>query len=251
MDFLKKIEKTGEGYIFLSHSHKDINKVRQIRNQLEEEGFEPLCFYLKCLEDADEIEDLIKREIDAREWFIFINSDNSRSSKWVSLERDYIAKVSNKKVLTIDIDDEDSINKTLHKIKENLRVFFTYAQKDTSLARQIQNAFGSKDYQVFFPTDDIFSYEDTCASVINQAHSVVALITENSVSSKFVEHEISQAIIFKKQIFPIIVGNVELDLTNPIWNELASYNCFFLSEFPTNEMIDNVIDKIGKFIVKM
>ena len=49
MDFSKKIEKTGEGYIFLSHSHKDINKVRQIRNQLEEEGFEPLCFYLKCL----------------------------------------------------------------------------------------------------------------------------------------------------------------------------------------------------------
>jgi hypothetical protein len=119
------------------------------------------------------------------------------------------------------------------------------------LARQFQNAFEEKDYQVYFPVENIFSYEESCASAIKQAHSVVVLITENSVSSKFVEHEISQAIRFRKQIFPIIVGNVELDLTNPIWNELASYNSFFLSEFPTNEMIDNVIDKIGKFIVKM
>ena len=81
----KKIDNNIQGgYIFLSHSREDIEKVREIRNSLEEEGFEPLCFYLKCLTDDSEIEDLIKREIDAREWFVFANSENSRKSRWVT-----------------------------------------------------------------------------------------------------------------------------------------------------------------------
>ena len=36
------IEKWGlgeGGYVFLSHSHKDISEVRKIRNDLEEKGF--------------------------------------------------------------------------------------------------------------------------------------------------------------------------------------------------------------------
>ena len=37
------------GYVFISHSHKDIEKVRILRNVMEENGFEPLCFFLKCL----------------------------------------------------------------------------------------------------------------------------------------------------------------------------------------------------------
>ena len=74
MGFFDKLNKTNGGYIFISHSHNDIEKVRKIRNLLEKDGFEPLCFYLKCLSNANEIEDLIKREIDAREWFIFVNS---------------------------------------------------------------------------------------------------------------------------------------------------------------------------------
>ena len=61
------------------------------------DGFEPLCFYLKCLENDNEIADLIKREIDAREWFIFIDSENSRNSKWVTLEREYITKTNTQK----------------------------------------------------------------------------------------------------------------------------------------------------------
>ena len=60
------------GFLFISHSHKDMDKVRQLRNNLEDEGYEPLCFYLKALDDSEEeLDDLIKREIDAREWFIY------------------------------------------------------------------------------------------------------------------------------------------------------------------------------------
>ena len=255
MDFFKKLKKTEGGYIFLSHSHKDIDKVRQIRNQLEEDGFEPLCFYLKCLDDANEIEDLIKREIDAREWFIFINSPNSQKSKWVSIEREYITKTNQKKVLTIDINDEDSIIRTIQQIKRNLRVFISYSTRDMMLAQQIKNAFEEKDYQVFFYPDSIpagSNYTDTVTNAIveaSQTGCVVILVTEDSMRSKWVEREISEALRIKGNILPIIVGNVKFDMSNPTWRELAYYNGVSLPANPTKDAIDQMIDRIGCLIV--
>ena len=40
--------------VFLSHSSKDISKIRQIRNILEALDYEPLMFYLKCLDDDNQ-----------------------------------------------------------------------------------------------------------------------------------------------------------------------------------------------------
>ena len=58
--------------IFLSHSHKDLEKVRKLREILESLDYEPLIFFLKCLDDSnEELEDFIKREIDARNLFIY------------------------------------------------------------------------------------------------------------------------------------------------------------------------------------
>ena len=79
------------GWVFISHSHQDIAKVRYIRNRLEQRGFEPLLFFLKCLSDEDEIEGLIKREISEREWFIYADSDNSRNSSNSVLLRNSIS----------------------------------------------------------------------------------------------------------------------------------------------------------------
>ena len=36
-------------WIFLSHSHNDFEKVREVRNILEVQGHNPLMFFLKCL----------------------------------------------------------------------------------------------------------------------------------------------------------------------------------------------------------
>lgn len=50
--------------IFLSHSHKDIEKVRKIRDLFELLGCEPLIFYLKCLDnDDDHLQDFIKKKL--------------------------------------------------------------------------------------------------------------------------------------------------------------------------------------------
>jgi len=49
--------------VFLSHSHKDYDKVRMISDILENQQLRPLMFFLKCLEDD--------KKIDYRNRFIY------------------------------------------------------------------------------------------------------------------------------------------------------------------------------------
>lgn len=79
-----------EIWVFLSHSNKDYEKVKSVRDKLERDDFRPIMFFLKCLEDNDEIDDLIKREIDVRTRFILCDSENARKSDWVQKEIEYI-----------------------------------------------------------------------------------------------------------------------------------------------------------------
>ena len=60
----------------ISEANKDYEKVKEVRNILEHNSFRPIMFFLKCLADDDEIDALIKREIDSRERFILCNSEN-------------------------------------------------------------------------------------------------------------------------------------------------------------------------------
>ena len=249
-----QLQKSKGGYIFLSHSHEDIEKVREIRNSLEQDGFEPLCFYLKCLSDDSEIEDLIKREIDAREWFVFVNSENSRKSKWVTLEREYILRTNRKKVITIDIDDENSIREAIYKISHNLRIFLSYSNKDTPLADRIYRKLAEKDYQTFFAPASLSAGIDFASSISNavveasQEGGVWALITPEYMKSEWAIKELSLALKLMGNIIPIIVGDVQLDLRMQLI--LNHYLWYRISEDPTDIELDELIDRIGSNIMR-
>jgi hypothetical protein len=77
------MKQTSRAWIFVSHSKQDLAKVRQARDALEKAGAEPILFFLKCLSDHDEVDGLIKREIDARYFFLLCDSANAKKSKWV------------------------------------------------------------------------------------------------------------------------------------------------------------------------
>ena len=99
-----------EIWIFLSHSSDDFDKVRKIRNYLEEKSYRPLMFYLKCLESKEEIINLIKREIDVRTRFILCDSENARNSWWVDQEMKYISsKNPPRSYLRIDLSQSDDV----------------------------------------------------------------------------------------------------------------------------------------------
>ena len=64
-----------------------------------------MMFFLKCLSDEDEIDDLIRREIEARSWFILCDSANARNSLWVQQEIEMIKGYPDKTYCEVTVDD--------------------------------------------------------------------------------------------------------------------------------------------------
>ena len=137
----------GEGFwVFVSHSTKDFEKVRLVRNALEDSGFRPILFYLKCMEDEGEINELLKREIDARRRFILCDSPNAQASRFVQSEVEYIQ--SQKRMYEIidlsqiDLNNPEAEKDVLNLIKPFKRrasVFINYDYyKDYTFAKQLE-----------------------------------------------------------------------------------------------------------------
>lgn len=111
--------KAKEQWVFLSHSNKDFQSVRLLRNALEEEDLYPLMLFLKCMDDEDELDSLIKREIESRTNFILCDSDNAKVSKWVQKEVLYIKSLG-RNYETIDIEE---FSRNLKASKATIRHF--------------------------------------------------------------------------------------------------------------------------------
>ncbi len=61
-------KKISEAWIFVSHSHKDLNAVHRVRDEFERLHANPLLFFLMCLKENEEVSSLIKREITAQKF---------------------------------------------------------------------------------------------------------------------------------------------------------------------------------------
>ena len=140
--------------VFLSHSHKDVSIVRKIRDILEMFNCDPIMFYLKCLDDDnDELESFIKKEIDARNIFIYCKSNNSENSKWVQKELDYIKSTNSNRLYTIDIEEkfENNLLSILSQLSILIRyncIMMIYMDSDDSDADRISNELTSIGYRV-------------------------------------------------------------------------------------------------------
>jgi len=138
-----------EIWVFLSHSNKDYEKVRQVRNLLEEQSLRPLMFFLHCLNDDDEIDSLIKREIDCRTRFILCDSENARKSHWVQKEVEYI-KSQNRICETIDLSRSiDEILSDLQDFINKTRIFISYNREEYQLAEMVYNRLSQYDFSVY------------------------------------------------------------------------------------------------------
>jgi hypothetical protein len=233
------------GWIFISHSHLDIDIVRRIRNKLEDRGFEPLMFFLKCLNDDNEIESLIKREINEREWFIYVESDNAANSRWVKSEREYIAQLSGKKVFTIDINGD--ITQQVENITRQLKVFISYARKDRAVYEIIKQALLSRDFLVFDDNEipvgvDFRRYIQTEIDESVRDGFVLLLVTENLENNDWIKKEIEYTNAADGKIVPIYIGNATLDCA---WDyDIRELQGVHLDSEPTKEQIEAIISHI-------
>jgi len=245
----KDIYDSGEGgYVFISHSHLDIGKVRIIRNTLEENGYEPLCFYLKCLSDDDEVEGLIKREIDSRDIFLYVDSPNSRNSKWVGKEREYINTCHDKTIYTINLDETENVKKETLNILDRTRVFISHSHKDQEAFEIIKNKLISKDFRVFDTTKIKAgeSFYDSVTGMIKTACEkgcYLILVSKESIQSKSVAAELLIAFRLGASIIPVYLGDV--DITNSeLEYFLVVYNWFMLNDINDEERLDELVANI-------
>lgn len=236
------------GWVFISHSHRDIDLVRKIRNHFEKFGFEPLMFYLKCLSDESEIESLIKREIDEREWFIYADSKNARISKWVKTEREYIEKTEGKKVFVINLEDDlKSQLKEIEHIMKQMKVFISYSHSDTALYKQIRNKLLEKDMMVLADEDmpcgaDWGNFTSDSIANASRDGFVLLLITEHSMKSDYIVNEIKHAKQQRGKIIPVYVGKGVLP--DELVSLIGDVQGVSIGEKPTTEEIEGLIDNI-------
>ena len=151
-----KMTNNNEIWVFLSHSNKDYEKVRLVRNMLEEENLRPLMFFLHCLNDDDEIDTLIKREIDCRTRFILCDSNNAKDSKWVQKEVEYI-KSKDRIYETIDLAMSiDEIKDKLRDFITRTRIFVSYNREEVALAKAFALRIQKYDFSVYM--DMLYDY---------------------------------------------------------------------------------------------
>lgn len=237
------------GYVFISHSHYDIDVVRSIRNRFEQYGFEPLVFFLKCLNDNDEIAELIKREIDEREWFVFVDSDNSRRSDWVRSECAYISEQTGKKMFTIKTDEP--VEPQVDVIVRQLSVYISYAVRDVSLAYRVRDGLLKRDFRVYITIDELevgVDFATTAIKGIEQAAQsgfMLLLVTENMKDSYIVHREIAIAKKHGAKIIPVYVGDGELNAKQS--KALGEHEPVYVEEL-SQENIELVIEQIEQRI---
>lgn len=216
-----------EIWVFLSHSNKDYEKVIKVRNLLEQNDFRPLMFFLKCLNDDDEIDDLIKREIDSRGRFILCDSKNARKSCWVKKEIEYI-KSKNRIYQTIDLDDPtDVIQRQIENFRKRNSIFLSFnpnSAKDTILAEKLESSLKERNFAVYM--SQRFTREDDLED-LKQYHAVTYRVVEHEtlliiLSDDWGYHEL-------KDIFSPLVrsirdsqSNVYLCVTTDGWEDLIN-----------------------------
>lgn len=247
------IQRDKEIWVFLSHSNEDYDKVRKVRNMLEEQELRPIMFFLKCLNDDDEIDGLIKREIDCRTRFILCDSENARKSKWVQREIEYI-KSQHKPYEVIDLSRNDKdIFDQLKEVRRRSKLFISYSSKDHAIASHIFSRLSKYDYNVLIDYNNLYRRNDHSLHIQNDIMSsvekgyIIALLTENGLKSKWVNHEVHLACEYdkthntgRKSVIPIVIGD-------KIPDNYRNLQCItFSSETPdlSNEIVDAILKKI-------
>ena len=234
--------------VFLSHSSKDIEKVRQIRDILEAIDYEPLLFHLKCLDDDNNnLETFIKKEIEARNIFIYCKSENSDNSPWVQKELEYIKSFDTKRLFTIDITlpfSQTLVNllKSITEIIKNNRVFIScsHSNPDKTFGNYLEKLLIENNYDVVrFKTLD-YDKDNEHKKALMEANTFISIISPMYINSRYCikeyehvmeEYENSPS-TFTNKVIPIYFGNPR-SLAQQVLPHSASISSFESLEIST------------------
>lgn len=245
-------------WVFLSHSNEDFSKVRKLRNLLEENGFRPIMFYLKCMEDETRIEELrtlINDEIDSRNRFIYCQSIKAQISSWVKEELKHLRE-TNRSYDTFDVDNtnDQELENFVERYKDDSMVYISYARDDIKIAEDIFYRLGKYDkYRVFLDKDsvnDITDYASQLKSAIQHAATrgiFISLLSKNAISRQWVKEEIQTALRLnqKKHLIPVILDDFKKtsQLESP-FQQILNYHSIDVSHENEVNKANIIVDKL-------
>ena len=123
--------------------------MRRVRDYLESKNHQPLLFFLKCIRDTDELDSLIKREIEARTIFLLCDSPNSRSAQWVQREVEFIQSLRDRHYTVIDVTAPWPAQQVvLDRLSQHSTLFLSYAHSDANEVSAIYEALCAYDYSI-------------------------------------------------------------------------------------------------------
>jgi hypothetical protein len=214
-----------KAWIFVSHASADLEKVRHVRNLLEERGASPLLFYLMALENPEEFWPIIEREITARNFFLYCESPAAELSYWVQKERAAVEKARRehpKSVGVIRVDGPEIDEHALDEFVARTRVFPSYANRDHTLVAPFLSALTLAGFAVY----DKEAYVNFTSTIgeemlgIAKNGWIVAFISQSSLESPYVGVEMGHALTLGTKFVPVLLEPV------PLPPSLETLRCF-------------------------
>ena len=240
-------------WVFLSHSNKDYDKVRTVRNILEEHGFRPLMFFLKCLDDDkndDEVRHLIQREIDSRNRFILCDSPNAQASDWVKEEVSYIQSKQRfyQTIDLKDVDDPEKLAESILLFKKRSTVLLSSSKYDSETAKALIGHLQSSDFMITdlhdsLTIDDYASNDlaETIKKNIDEGGYYIALISNRFTESLWCMKELQFAIDCQKKSGYRIILPIQIEKITSIPHSLTSV----LNGMEIQDAYSNVINEFA------
>ena len=230
-------------WIFISHSSADMEKIRIIRNEFEKYGQNPLAFFLKCLnvdteKNKKELFDLIQREIEARDWFVYCESESARQSVYVQMEREYVKKCKKVFIWRINLDNDiESIKKQVRDICCSIQVYIVSSHQDKNIYLPLIKDLKENDFSVW--DDESLSPGSNWEKSIHATIENIAregftlfLCTKNTIASPAIINELKTA---KKYGSIIITFAFDVDVPKEIKEIVSSKNIYHIPCVPKEE----------------
>lgn len=253
------MKKPEGAWIFVSHSNKDIEEVREIRNHLERRGHNPLLFFLKCIEDAEELRVLLKREIEARQIFLLCDSPASRESKWVDEEQDYIRSLTGKTISTLPVGlSSAERSKVLDAISHRASYFVSFGRTNHELATKLKDQLRSLDYAVSswddLPLGEGF-VEGMQVEILEAVESGGIILLLEARSGPWAWQETQEVLTAyenatssTKRIYPFITGDASAffaSFDSGVQTGLDRFQLEDISELDEQAQIERILRRLG------
>ena len=218
-----------KAWVFVSHSTKDMASVRRVRNEIEGAGGEPLLFFLKCISESDELDDLLKREIVARRYFLLCDSTHAQASKWVQDEVAHVRSLTGKRIETIDLTwawaRQAAVVKTLLK---TATLFPVYARPDRRIVEPLLEELERLDFGLFDAFDregPVDELADEITIAIDQSRYLLEFVSRHSLASQWCRLETDYFVERTEQrgnYIPVLLERgLFLDASHPARNVVA------------------------------